>query len=91
MPGARKPAVSRDQVRPGLPAAIPGEAPPWQGAREACVGGQSVAAQPEPYAPGIRPRFTLDFPMSSVAVFSKASPLDALQRWLPKLVLAPAC
>ncbi|MBX8498776.1 carbohydrate ABC transporter permease [Pseudomonas lijiangensis] len=28
--------------------------------------------------------------MSSVAVFSKASPLDALQRWLPKLVLAPS-
>ncbi|MGE7961043.1 sugar ABC transporter permease, partial [Pseudomonas sp. NPDC089918] len=29
-------------------------------------------------------------PMSSVAVFSKASPFDALQRWLPKLVLAPS-
>ena len=28
--------------------------------------------------------------MSSVAVFSKASPFDALQRWLPKLVLAPS-
>ena len=28
--------------------------------------------------------------MSSVAVFSKASPLDTLQRWLPKLVLAPS-
>ena len=31
-----------------------------------------------------------DLPMSSVAVFSKASPFDALQRWLPKLVLAPS-
>jgi len=28
--------------------------------------------------------------MSSVAVSSKASPFDALQRWLPKLVLAPS-
>src|SRR3990167_5149341 len=28
--------------------------------------------------------------MSSTAVFTKASPLDALQRWLPKLVLAPS-
>ena len=28
--------------------------------------------------------------MSSIAVTSKASPLDALQRWLPKLVLAPS-
>lgn len=28
--------------------------------------------------------------MSSVAVFSKASPFDVLQRWLPKLVLAPS-
>ena len=28
--------------------------------------------------------------MSSVAVLSKASPFDALQRWLPKLVLAPS-
>ena len=28
--------------------------------------------------------------MSSIAVFSKASPFDALQRWLPKLVLAPS-
>ena len=28
--------------------------------------------------------------MSSVAVLSKASPMDALQRWLPKLVLAPS-
>ena len=28
--------------------------------------------------------------MSSIAVFTKASPLDALQRWLPKLVLAPS-
>lgn len=28
--------------------------------------------------------------MSSVAVLRKASPLDALQRWLPKLVLAPS-
>ncbi|BAP41378.1 sugar ABC transporter permease [Pseudomonas sp. 21LCFQ02] len=28
--------------------------------------------------------------MTSVAVFNKASPLDALQRWLPKLVLAPS-
>ncbi|KQQ50681.1 sugar ABC transporter permease [Pseudomonas syringae] len=28
--------------------------------------------------------------MSSVAVFTKASPFDALQRWLPRLVLAPS-
>ena len=28
--------------------------------------------------------------MSSTAVFTKASPLDALQNWLPKLVLAPS-
>ncbi|KPX12176.1 carbohydrate ABC transporter permease [Pseudomonas syringae] len=28
--------------------------------------------------------------MSSVAAISKASPMDALQRWLPKLVLAPS-
>ncbi|MBD9425730.1 sugar ABC transporter permease [Pseudomonas sp. PDM15] len=28
--------------------------------------------------------------MSSIAVFAKASPFDALQRWLPKLVLAPS-
>ncbi|AKF52884.1 glucose ABC transporter membrane protein [Pseudomonas syringae pv. syringae HS191] len=28
--------------------------------------------------------------MSSVAANSKASPMDALQRWLPKLVLAPS-
>ena len=28
--------------------------------------------------------------MSSNAVFAKASPLDVLQRWLPKLVLAPS-
>ncbi|KFX69278.1 sugar ABC transporter permease [Pseudomonas taeanensis MS-3] len=28
--------------------------------------------------------------MSSIAVVTKASPLDALQRWLPKLVLAPS-
>jgi glucose/mannose transport system permease protein len=28
--------------------------------------------------------------MSAVAVLSKASPFDALQRWLPKLVLAPS-
>jgi glucose/mannose transport system permease protein len=28
--------------------------------------------------------------MISIAVFTKASPLDALQRWLPKLVLAPS-
>ncbi len=28
--------------------------------------------------------------MSSVATFSKASPFDFLQRWLPKLVLAPS-
>lgn len=28
--------------------------------------------------------------MTSVAVLHKASPLDALQRWLPKLVLAPS-
>jgi len=28
--------------------------------------------------------------MSSTAVFTKSSPLDALQNWLPKLVLAPS-
>ena len=28
--------------------------------------------------------------MSSIAVFTKASRLDALQRWLPKLVLSPS-
>jgi glucose/mannose transport system permease protein len=28
--------------------------------------------------------------MSSVAVLSKASPVDTLQRWLPKIVLAPS-
>src|SRR3990167_3706565 len=32
----------------------------------------------------------MELPMSSTAVFTKASPLDALQRWLPKLVLAPS-
>ncbi|MQT71480.1 sugar ABC transporter permease, partial [Pseudomonas sp. FSL R10-0071] len=28
--------------------------------------------------------------MSSVAAFRKVSPFDVLQRWLPKLVLAPS-
>ncbi|MEG1082530.1 MAG: hypothetical protein RSE44_28740, partial [Pseudomonas sp.] len=28
--------------------------------------------------------------MSTVATLNKASPFDALQRWLPKLVLAPS-
>ena len=52
-----------------------------------------LAGKPRSYTSGIKDVTSLTgwiMPMSSVAVFSKASPFDALQRWLPKLVLAPS-